>query len=279
VSTFGNIVVGVGEDDSGRDALALARELSSEDGQLTLAQVRVVVLPPPPDSGGAAEDRRRAEERLAALRDASRLDARVVCVDGRSVGAGLHALAADRAADLLVIGTSRRDELERLSIGDDSRAVLENAPCAVAVAPVGYAAHPPHVRRIGAGYDGSPEGERALALARELAAERGADVSAFQALRESLYAHDPWVAESEIEAEAARARTRMAGLGAEPHVGAGDPAEELARYGASVDLLVLGSHRYRPIEHLAAPSTAQRLAQHPPCPLVVLAKPDTRERP
>jgi nucleotide-binding universal stress UspA family protein len=273
VSTFDNVIVGIGEHESGHDALALARELWSEDGQLTLAQVRVVMLPPPPDSGAAAEDRRRATERLAALRDESRLDAHVVCVDGRSMAAGLHELAADRAADLLVISASRRDALERVSIGDDTRAVLEKAPCAVAVAPIGYAARRRHLRRIGAGYDGSREGERALALARELATERGAQVSAFQALRESLYAHDPWVAEWEIEADAAAARERMAGLGAEPHLGSGDPAEELARYGASVDLLVLGSHSYRPIDHVAAPSTAQRLAQHPPCPLLVLAKP------
>jgi nucleotide-binding universal stress UspA family protein len=273
VSTFDNIVVGIGEHEAGRDTLALARKLSSEGGQLTLGQVRVVVLPPPPDSGAAAEDRRRATERLAALRDESRLDARVVCVDGRSVAAGLHELAADRTADLIVIGASRRDPLERVSIGDDTRAVLENAPCAVAVAPVGYAAGAPRLRRIGAGYDGSREGRRALALARELATERGAEVSAFQALRESLDAHDPWIAEWEIEADAARAREGMAGLGAELHLGSGDPADELARYGASVDLLVLGSHSYRPIDRVASPSTAQRLAQRPPCPLLVLAKP------
>jgi nucleotide-binding universal stress UspA family protein len=273
VSTFENVIVGIGEHESASDAFALARALWSEDGQLTLAQVRVVVLPTPPDSGAAAEDRRRATERLAALREASHLDARVVCVDGRSVAAGLHELAASRAADLLVIGASRRDGLERLSIGDDTRAVLENAPCAVAVAPVGYAARPPRLRRIGAGYDGSREGERAAALACEVAAERGAELSAFHALPLSLYAHDPFITESEIETDAARAGTGMAGLGAEPQLGSGDPAEELARYGASVDLLVLGSHRYRPIDHVADPSTAQRLAQRPPCPLLVLAKP------
>ena len=42
------------------------------------------------------------------------------------------------------------------------------------------------LRTIGAGYDGSREGERALALARELATERGAEVSAFQALRDGI---------------------------------------------------------------------------------------------
>ncbi len=58
----------------------------------------------------------------------------------------------------------------------------------------------------------------------------------------------------------------------EPHVvSSDDAAEALARYGASVDLLVLGSHRYRPIDHLLSGSTAQRLADDAPCPLLVLA--------
>jgi nucleotide-binding universal stress UspA family protein len=34
---------------------------------------------------------------------------------------------------------------------------------------------------------------------------------------------------------------------------------------------VLGSHRYRPVDHLLSGSTAQRLADDAPCPLLVLA--------
>jgi nucleotide-binding universal stress UspA family protein len=265
---FENLIVGIGEHESGSDALGLARELSCEHRQLTLAEVRVVLLQP--DSPAMAEERRRATERLGLLRDALHVDAGVVCVDARSVAAGLHELAANCAADLLVIGASRRDELDRLFIGDDTRAVLENAPCAVAVAPVGYATRPPRLERIGAAYDGSPESEQALALARTLAAERSAELSAFEAVPVPFDADDPRHEEQELAAGIADARTRIGALGVAPHVASGDPDEEVARYGASVDLLVVGSHKYRPIDHLASPSTAQRLAQHPPCPLLVL---------
>jgi nucleotide-binding universal stress UspA family protein len=51
-----------------------------------------------------------------------------------------------------------------------------------------------------------------------------------------------------------------------------DPVEALARYAESVDLLVLGSHAYHPTDALLAGSTAQRLADQAPCPLLVLAR-------
>ena len=55
-----------------------------------------------------------------------------------SVGRGLHELAELIGADLLVIGSSRRGLLGRVLIGDDTRAALNGAPCAVAIAPAGY---------------------------------------------------------------------------------------------------------------------------------------------
>ena len=188
------------------------------------------------------------------------------------MAAGLHELAVRREADLLVIGASRQDELLRPYGGDQTRAVLVKAPCAVAVTPIGYASRPSALDKIGAAYDGSPESEQALALARVLARERGAELSAFQAVPEP-YVHSIVNPQPEIEAGLAEARKRIAELGdVEPHVvSSDDAAEALARYGASVDLLVLGSHRYRPVDHLLSGSTAQRLADDAPCPLLVLA--------
>ena len=46
---FENVVVGVKDRESGRDALALARRLAAPDGTLTLASVYVAVLVPSPD--------------------------------------------------------------------------------------------------------------------------------------------------------------------------------------------------------------------------------------
>jgi nucleotide-binding universal stress UspA family protein len=97
-------------------------------------------------------------------------------------------------------------------------------------------------------------------------------VSAFEAVPEPLYVRDPWDPQPEIDERVAEARRRIGELDhVEPYAAsADDQAEALARYGASVDLLVMWSHAYRPIDHLLTGSTDQRLADDAPCPLLVL---------
>jgi nucleotide-binding universal stress UspA family protein len=275
---FDNLIIGADDAEAGRDALALAQQLAAPHGQVTLAYVQVGAPPPDPDSAAMslAADRQPVVEALRSLRDESHLDARVVVVETVSVAAGLHELAFRRDADLLVIGASRRDLAERTLVRDDTHAVLKNAPCPVAVAPLGYGGRSPALDTIGAAYDGSPESERAVALARELAARHGARASAFEAVREPLYVRDAWDPQPEIDERVAQARRRIATLGGiEARAAAstdGGPVEALARYAESVDLLVLGSHAYHPADSLVAGSTAQRLADQSPCPLLVLTR-------
>jgi nucleotide-binding universal stress UspA family protein len=66
---------------------------------------------------------------------------------------------------------------------------------------------------------------------------------------------------------------------ASPHLGTSSPtldtggaAEELALYGASVDLLIVGSRGYGPIGRLVHGSTSQRLTRIARCPLLVLSR-------
>ena len=274
---FDNVIIGADDAEAGRDALALAEQLAARHGQVTLAYVQVGAPPPDPDSAALslAADRQPVVEALRSLRDESHLDARVVVVETVSVAAGLHALAARHDADLLVIGASRRDLAERTLVRDDTRAVLKSPPCPVAVAPLGYGWRSPALDRIGAAYDGSPESERAVALARKLAAQYGGQASAFEAVREPLYVRDAWDPQPEIDERVAQARRRIASLGGVEAVAASaddDPVEALAHYAESLDLLVLGSHACRPTDSLLAGSTAQRLVGQAPCPLLVLAR-------
>jgi len=51
---FEEVVVAVGEDDCGRDAVALGKELVSAHGRLTLVHVLVVASKPAPDSGAVS---------------------------------------------------------------------------------------------------------------------------------------------------------------------------------------------------------------------------------
>jgi nucleotide-binding universal stress UspA family protein len=271
---FHNVIVGVGDDAAGRDALALAEQLASPGRRLTLASVEVVVAQPPPASRpvSVAGDRRLAMGRLEALRDESHVEARVLYVEAGSVASGLEQIAVRHDGDLLVIGASRRDEYERQFVGDDARAVLKRAPCAVAVAPIGYAVRREALKKIGVGYDGSPQSQQALEVALKLATEQRAELSAFEAVREPVFLNDPWHPEAEVDAYVADRRRRIAELGdVEAHAAAGDTAEELARYGASVDLLVVGPHKSGPADQVMSGTTAQRLADSAPCPLLVLS--------
>ena len=95
-----------------------------------------------------------------------------------SVARGLRQLAETSAADLLVVGSNSRGSLGRWFLGDDTRAALSGAACSVAVAPGGYAERPGPISRIGVAYNGTPESETALAVARGLAARCGASVRA-----------------------------------------------------------------------------------------------------
>jgi nucleotide-binding universal stress UspA family protein len=233
---FNVVVIGVRDVESGRDAIALAREMTSPDRALTLVHVDLITAKPAPDSGSAADAarRRHALEWLADLAGEFAPDADVACVEAHSVRRGLHDFAFDRRADLLVVSASRRDELGRDFIGDDAREVLTDPPCAVALAPAGYAERIAGITKVGVADDGSVGSKEALALGRRLALECQAELSTFAADKSAAHL-----------------------------------LEELAAYERSVDVLVLGPHRSRPIDHLLGGSTAQQLADAPSSALLV----------
>jgi nucleotide-binding universal stress UspA family protein len=147
---YENIVVGVRDHESGLDAVALARQLAAADATITLLHVQVVAGNPSADFNRARQldEQRRALEGLADLRSRARIDAAVVSVTATSAAAGLHAFARHHGHDLIVVGASRAGDIDRLMIGDDTRDVLHNAPCAVALAPLWYAGWAPPLRNI-----------------------------------------------------------------------------------------------------------------------------------
>lgn len=274
---FKQIVVGVDEHEGGRDAIALAKKLVAPAGRLTLA---FVYCGDPYVYRGAsaafeATERERTLGRLEAARVEAGIDATLNFVGSTSAGRGLHELAEHRAADLLVLGSCRRSLLGRVMMGDDTRAALNGAPCAVAIASAGYVDEPTAMREIGVGYDGSPESEHALGLARELATECSAKVSAFEvvSLPRYLLRDGSTPLDESIEDFVRDARERIRALGGvEPHAAYGHPGEELAMYSASLDLLIVGSRGYGPIGRMIHGSTSHQLARTARCPLLVLPR-------
>jgi len=274
---FDKVIVGTDGLSGGRDALALARQLTDEGDRVILAQVYMESVLPSRGTPGVfqAGEYRHSLELLEAAQAEAGIEATLCPVASSHVGRGLHELAERTGAALIVVGSSSRGLLGRVFLGDDMRSALSAAPCAVAIAPSGFAKRPSIMAEIGVGYDGSPESRNALALARELASRHGARLSAFEAVspppRGFADARHP--DRYQIEADVQRALAGIAALGGiVPHAAYGDAAEELALYGASVDLLVVGSRGYGPVGRLIHGHTSMRLAHSARCPLLVLPR-------
>jgi nucleotide-binding universal stress UspA family protein len=274
---FNHVIIGIDEHQGGRDAIALAQDLVAKDGRLTLAYVHAGYTLGGRGSNAdfEAAERDRAMKVLDDAAEEAGIDADKRCIGSTSVGRGLHELAERTGADLLVVGSTRHGLLGRVLIGDDTRAALNGAPCAVAIAPAGHERDRRAAREIGVAYNGSIESEHALRVARALAAERGARLSAFEAVSLPMYvfAGVPVPTEGDVSGLVDAARERIEQLGdVEAHAAYGHPAEELTLYGASLDLLIIGSRDYGPLGRLVHGSTARELARSSRCPLLVLTR-------
>ncbi len=275
---FKNVLVGVDGSGHGRDAIALASQLTDPDGKLTLAHAHSDELEPGSDTipGLLAEERAACTELLERERTAAGVEAELVGIVAMSPGRALHRQAEKQGADLLVVGSCSRGPFGRVMLGDDTRAALNGAPCAVAIAPSGYSASTAPLALVGVGYDGSPESRTALARARELAALTGAEVHVLEVVSLPSIAYSglmpPAIGES-IDVMLEEASARVAALpDVVGHAVYGLTGEELAAFGDRVDILVVGSRGFGPVKRLMLGSTSEYLERHAHCPLLVLAR-------
>jgi nucleotide-binding universal stress UspA family protein len=274
---FNRILVGVDGHAGGRDAIALATQLAEPEAELTIAHIADTRLMP---RRGAAmllaieieESRRLLKEE----QDLAGVEATRALWADHNVGRGLHELAADWNADLLVIGSSHRGRLGSVFPGDSMRQSLNGAPCAVAVAPHGYTATIHAFETIGVGYDGSSESEWALKVGRDVAHRFDASVCALavispESIRDGKPTPDDWpeFATHLVDSE----RRRVDALAeVDGEVRYGDPSKTLARFAEQLDLLVVGSRSYGAVARMFNPSTSNYLACRAPCPLLVVPR-------
>ena len=257
---FGRILVGVDRRQGGRDALALAALLQREvGGELVAVYVyafdRTVSL----DEAEAVEAVLH-DDLLAALEQELRsaaVTARPVVVSAAFPARALQAIAERDGADLIVVGAPHRAGAERVLGGDVAAGTLREAPCAVMVAPVGFAEREPLLRSVGVGFDDSTESRAALLLGGRLARAAGAALRVISVASAAVPAH---------EAAAIAA-------GGTCETVAGRPASELVRRSADLDLLVVGSRAQGPVRRLLLGSTSARLVREARCPVLVVPRP------
>ena len=274
---FDNVLVGVDGRQGGRDAIALAGRLAGARATVALANVyggsympSHAVVP-----GRVREDREAAERLLA--EELSRLDieAEIVARQSTSPARGLHELAEARGTDLLVLGSCHRGAVGRAALGDDARAGLNGAPCALAVAPLGYSADPKPFESIGVAYNATPESELALLAARELAGRTGARIRALNVVTAPKYMFTgilppAGIGVDELVKAAEADMGSLEGVETEVRYGAIDP--DLAEFSSQVDLLVIGSRSFGPAMRLIEGSTSRHLLRSSLAPLLVVPR-------
>jgi nucleotide-binding universal stress UspA family protein len=275
---FKNVLVGVDGGPNGRDAIALASRLADPDGKLTLAHAHSGALHPGHAIavGRLTEEREASHKLLEQERATADVQAELLSIVAMSPGRGLHEQAEEQQADLIVVGSCSHSAIGRAMLGDDTRAALNGAPCAVAVAPLGYADGRASITKVGVAYNDSPESKAALAMAQTLAAPTRATVHALEVVPIAGYAYTgiipPAIGES-IDVLLQEANGRMKELpDVEGHAVYGLPGEELAAFGDQVDILVVGSRGYGPVKRLVLGSTSDYLERHARCALLVLRR-------
>ena len=175
-TSVGLIAVAVDGNPESRDAAVLAATIAD----VTKADVMLIAVHPGapvvlPREMSWVDVHQRAADMVHELRDSVLPDAGTVIESDQSVGRALERIATLEHRDLLVVGSSIEAPVGRVRVGNRTRELLEQAQCAVAIAPRGLFARPPRKPGvIGVGYSGEPEAREALNLARSFARASGA---------------------------------------------------------------------------------------------------------
>jgi nucleotide-binding universal stress UspA family protein len=180
------IVVAYTAQDSGTSALELAGVLSRSTGE----PLTVAVVVTTPQAAGAVEFvdgdylgplRDWGESVLGQARTAlpSDVQASFVVRAASSIPAGLLELAAEVDASALVLGSSSKGALGRISLGSVTDRLVHSAPLPVLLAPLGHRSAPSsRIRRVSIGFGGSAGAAHVAAAGARFAEAVGASLRA-----------------------------------------------------------------------------------------------------
>lgn len=277
---FGRMILGCDGTAQADDALALARLLASHSKASIV--VSHVVPKPPPFDARTREYIKQLQDRVRSVLDPAvaalaGLTAEARPIESGSPARGLHELAEEEGASLIVVGSTHRGPVGRVVIGSVGEVLLAGSPTAVAVAPKGFAsAAPPSLGTVGVGFNGAPEGRVALRAAAALAAAGGAGLRAIAVEEDFAHArHAPGHAhhgDASLAAELDRALEGEGAANAERVVVRGGAVQGLCEAAPEVDLLVIGSRGYGPLHHALMGSVSAHLMRACPVPVLVVPR-------
>ncbi len=278
------IVVGFDGSDESRDGLRLARALALGTGaELIVASAFGPILAGPGVDPQALESEyftdvfAKAEDDLGGT-SFERRELREV-----SAPRGLGQLAEEEGADVIVIGSAHRGKLGRVLFGSVGERLLYGAPCAVAVAPRGYAGCE-HLGKgtIGVAYDGGPESRLALEGALALATVLGGELRLITVVSDWSFVliSNPKASNGYMDVvrghyrDIQNAALKRIGDGpkAEAVLEQGEPAAAITASAVDLDLLVIGSRGYGPLRRTLLGAVSAEVMRTSPCPVVVVPR-------
>jgi nucleotide-binding universal stress UspA family protein len=281
------IVIDFNDSSRGRDALALARSL----GDITGARF-VTVTSYERDRYGmlpvrgwhlAMPEQTKAAADLAKSLITHEPGAITRVVGATSAARALHETAEQEQADLIVMGSGTRASDGRVAAGAAGRPALQGAPCAVAVAPAGFAETGGSLAPVGAGFDGSWESRLALSSAAGVAASVSGELRVIYAFRRPAPAHPMFALTSYHEHLAQLHDQRREDLieaidalpvhpQTNPLVIEGEPADVLVDHTSELGLLVVGSRGYGPLRRVLLGSASNALLEHATGPVMIVPR-------
>jgi nucleotide-binding universal stress UspA family protein len=286
------LIIGYQDTPQGHDALALGEVLAQAlNARPLTATVPLIATVLPWSRQLLSESDLEAalyletKEPFAAVRDRlSALDPETRVLANRSPSAALYELASEEQALMIVVGSTHRGALGRVLPGSVGQALLHGAPCAVAVAPRGYADREDRsLRHVGVAFDGDSEAWAALETAVGLADSTKAILTVLTVAEptEHVYATAASIMTSGYRHFEREEKQRVldlalgrvpADIPVEGRLLSGVPWRLLSEASGEFDLMTVGSRGYGILKRTALGSVAGRLVNSAACPVLALPR-------
>lgn len=287
------IIIGYQDTPQGRDALALGELLcESLNARPVAATVPLVAMILPWSRQLMSESDLHAalyvetKEPFAVVRNRlMALGPETRAIADHSASAALYELATEERAALIVAGSSHRGTVGRVLLGSVGQALLHGAPCAVAIAPFGYAGRGEHrLQRLAVAFDGSAEAWAAFETAVILAGRLHAGLTVITVAEPERYGYAAAasvLAKAELHNFEHEEKQRVldlalaripASLTAEGRLLTGFAEAALSDASGEFDLMLTGSRAYGALKRTALGSVAGALINSAACPVMVLPR-------
>jgi nucleotide-binding universal stress UspA family protein len=224
------------------------------------------------------EDLKRACDSISGL------DPIAKAVVHRSAAEEIGMVAKAEQALAIVVGASHRGTAGQILLGSIGASLLHGAPCAVAVAPKGYADSARSLKSIAVALDDSPEAAAALDSGITLARRAGGTLTLLSVAETDFYVKRalapglPLDEMTQAEREYADRILESAVAKVPDHITAashrleGSPRDALPRLTGEYDLMIAGSRGYGPLGQTVLGSVSAALIDGSRCPVLILPR-------